>query len=132
MTFGHAVVWIDHQQAEIVYLSSFDEHTTHISCADGPRKLHRKSGIPGAGRAPGSHAFFDEVADAVTDVRAVLILGPGLAKVELAAHLTHSRPEVARKVVGLEAVDHPTHGELVAYARDFFRRADQLEGVDVR
>jgi stalled ribosome rescue protein Dom34 len=132
MTFAHAVVWIDHQQAEIVHLSSVDEHTAHITCPEAPRKLHRKSGIPGAGRAPVSHAFFDEVADALTDVRAVLILGPGLAKVEFAAHLTQRRPDVARKVVGLEAVDHPTHGELVAYARDFFRRADQLEGVDVR
>jgi hypothetical protein len=132
MTFAHAVVWIDHQQAEIVHLSSVDEHTAHVTCPEPRRKLHRKSGIPGAGRAPVNPAFFDEVADAVTDVRTVLILGPGLAKVELAAHLTNHRPEVARKVVGLETIDHPTHAELVAYARSFFRRADQLEGVDVR
>jgi NADPH-dependent 2,4-dienoyl-CoA reductase/sulfur reductase-like enzyme len=132
MTFAHAVVWIDHQQAEVVSLSSARERTGHIMSPAPPRKLHRKSGIPGAGRAPVSHAFFDAVADALTDVRTVLIVGPGLAKVELAAHLEERRPDVFLKVAGVEAMNHPTHAELVARARTFFRRKDQLEGIEVR
>jgi stalled ribosome rescue protein Dom34 len=132
MTFAHAVVWIDHHRAELVHLSSTDEHTAHVTCPDPPRKLHRKSGIPGAGRAPLNREFFDAVARALDDVRSVLVVGPGIAKVEFAAHLTQRHPALARKVAGLEALDHPSHAELVGYARTYFKRLDQLEGVDLR
>lgn len=132
MTFAHAVVWIDHHRAELVQLSRSDEHTAHITCPHSPRKLHRKSGIPGAGRAPVNRAFFDDIAGALEDVRSVLVVGPGIAKVEFASHLTQRHPAIARKVVGLEALDHPTHAELVSYARGYFERIDQLDGVDVR
>ena len=132
MTFAHAVVWIDHHQAEVVHLSSLDEHTDHIPSPDAPRRLHRKSGIPGSGRGPIDRDFFDEVARAVADVTSILVVGPGIAKVEFAAHLTRRHPAVARKVAGLEPLDHPSHGQLVDYARGYFRRVDQLAGVDLR
>ena len=132
MTFAHAIVWIDHHRAELVHLSSADEHTAHIDCPDPPRKLHRKSGIPGPGRAPLNRAIFDDVARGLDDVRSVLVVGPGIAKVEFAAHLTQHHPTIARKVVGLEVLDHPSHSELVTFARRYFKRLDQLEGVDLK
>jgi stalled ribosome rescue protein Dom34 len=132
MTFAHAIVWIDHQRAELVHLSSSDEHTAHIERPEPRRRLRRKSGTRGTGRTPVSRAFFDEIAGDLHDVSSVLIVGPGIAKVEFAAHLTQRHPAIARRVVGLEAMDHPSHAELVRYARSYFKRVDQLEGVDLR
>lgn len=33
---------------------------------------------------------------------------------------------MADKVIGVETVDHPTDGQVLAYARRYFRAADQM------
>jgi hypothetical protein len=36
------------------------------------------------------------------------------------------QPGVAAKVIGIEALDHPSDGELLAFARKFFAPDDRL------
>lgn len=98
MTLAHAVGWIDHQRAAVVHLSSLDEQTTQILSSNPRRKLHRGSGVPGTGRAPVSHAFFDDVARCSQNVPRVLVVGPGVAKVEFVTHLTQRHPSIAGNV----------------------------------
>jgi hypothetical protein len=38
---------------------------------------------------------------------------------------------VAKQVVGVESLDHPSDGELLAFAKRYFKRVDALRG-DVR
>ena len=37
-------------------------------------------------------------------------------------------PVIAGKVVGIESVDHPSDGQLLAYARHYFVKIDRMRG----
>jgi stalled ribosome rescue protein Dom34 len=106
----HAVVFIDHEEAKIhhVDLDSFDEKTIASPHA------HVRS------RPDDQKHFFEDVAKALQDAEEILIVGPSTAKLQLInyAH-THDRA-LAAKIVGVETVDHPTDGQLVAHARKYF------------
>jgi hypothetical protein len=56
----------------------------------------------------------------------ILITGPAGAKQELLTYLTEQQPGMAARVAGVEPLDHPTDGELVAFARKFFKAADRM------
>ena len=57
-----------------------------------------------------------------------LIVGPAQAKLRLVKHIhVHDHGSVD-KIIGVETVDHPSDGQLVAYARKYFLTKDQLLG----
>jgi len=122
----HAIVWLDHLTARVITFSDGEGKTIPIESQSTHRQLHRKSGKPGSGHAPDDAAFFEDVAAVVADVREVLITGPGTAKVAFKKHVDERHPDLARRIVGVETVDHPSDGELTAYARKYFHRVDQL------
>lgn len=125
MTFAHAVVWIDHIEATIIEFSQHDHRVSTIH-VDRPRgKLHHKAGAPGSGREATDPSFFDAVVHAVSAPK-ILLVGPGTAKVTFDRSMKENHPEFAKRIVDVQTVDHPTHGQLLAVARDFFRRYDQL------
>ena len=126
MSYVHAVIWLDHLKARIVAFSDGAGETIPIESESTRRQLHRKSGKPGNGHAPDDVAFFQDVADAVSDVREVLITGPGTAKTAFKRYLDDHHHELAQRVVGVETTDHPSDGELLAFGRKYFRRVDQL------
>ena len=77
-------------------------------------------------REPGTREFFDEVASKLGGFRGVIIVGPGTARTEFAGHIAHLYPMLAKRVWGIEAMDHPTDAQIVAVARKFFRAADRM------
>jgi hypothetical protein len=70
--------------------------------------------------------FFAEVAKALDGVDAILIVGPSSAKLELFRHLHKHEGRLEQKVVGIETVDHPTDGQIVAMARIAFKASDRM------
>ena len=50
-----------------------------------------------------------------------MIIGPASAKTELARFLREQHPKVSERVVAVETADHPSDGEIVAYARKHFK-----------
>ena len=48
------------------------------------------------------------------------------SKTDLIAHLREQFPAVAKKIWSVAAVDHPTDGELVVAARQFFKTATRV------
>jgi hypothetical protein len=66
------------------------------------------------------------VAKAIADAGAVLITGPANAKTELVKHIHAHEPQLMKIIVGIETVDHPTDGELVAHARTYFKAEDLM------
>ncbi len=117
----HAVVWIDHSQAKIFHLglSGADEVALHPHLQT--RHLHHKAGSIGAGHAGPDKAFYGEVTKAVADAGEILIIGPAGAKTELANHMRTHAPDVAKRIVAVEAAEHPSDGEIVAYAKRHFK-----------
>ena len=55
-----------------------------------------------------------------------LITGPASAKNELASYIRQENPDLAQRISGVEAMDHPTDGALVAFARKFFKADDRM------
>ena len=63
--------------------------------------------------------YYDMIIARIRPAKAVLILGPGEAKVELNARL--EREALGGIVAGVETVDKMTPGQLSAKVRDYFR-----------
>ena len=122
-THFHAVVWIDHSQARIFHvgLSGADEMTLHPHLPT--RHLHHKAGAIGSGHAAADKDFLAEIASALADAGEILILGPAGAKTELAKFLRDKHPAIGARIAAVEAADHPTDPQIVAYARQHFRMA---------
>lgn len=128
MTFPHAIVWIDHRHAKVVGVSPDEARHTVVHNDGASQRVHHRAGSVGSGHPRDDHRFFDRVVAAIGDVPEVLIVGPGSAKQEFATDLAARHASVAKRVVGVEGLDHPTDGELVAYARKAFKRVDGLLG----
>lgn len=116
---SHAVVWIDHHEARILHFNEGDVVCTHVRPHDQHVHLHHKANTVGSGRAPVDRDYYHRVATALGDNCLFLIVGPSTAKTELAASLT--APGVKDRLAGVQPMDHPTDGELVAHARKFFK-----------
>src|SRR4051794_38711766 len=117
MEHNHAVVWIDHSQARIFHFSSDEVDTIFLHPRNAHVHLHHKANEIGSGHAPEDIAFFKEVVDAIGSSKAVLLTGPGMAKTALMKYIAAHAPTRLASISGIETVDHPTDGALVAHAR---------------
>jgi stalled ribosome rescue protein Dom34 len=126
MTHSHAVVWIDHAEAKVPSFDAKDVQETAVHPATPHLHVHHKAGGSGTGKSAPDSKFLREVADSMRTFREILIVGPGLAKTEFADFIRGHDPSLGTKIVGVETVDHPTSGQIVAYARKYFRAADRM------
>jgi stalled ribosome rescue protein Dom34 len=124
MTTPHAVVWIDHEEARIFRFSGEDiervelhaaTHLHHHLRRDKDRKLSDPN-------------FYEQTAKQLADADRILVVGPGKAKLEFLRHLHAHERATEAKVVAVESIDHPTNGQLVAYARQYFKHSDRMTG----
>lgn len=127
MKTNHAVIWLDHKEAHILF---FDADKNKIIRSESTQPhLHHKANEVGSGNAPEDHHYFARIISQVSDVAEILIVGPGFAKGELLKHASHYAPLIAKHIIGVETVDHPTDGQIVAYAKQYFKRFEQLKAV---
>ena len=119
----HAIVWIDHSKARVFHvgLSGQDEIILHPHLPT--RHLHHKANSIGSGHVGLDKEFFAQVMNAVSDAGEILIIGPASAKTELAKYLRDKHPQIADRVVAVEAVDHPSDPEILAQAKRYFKIA---------
>ncbi len=119
----HTVVWIDHHEAKLFNFGSDDVEKLVIHPDHPTRHIHHKSSSIGSGHDKTSEAYLHEVAQALGDAHAILITGPANAKTELVHHIQKHDPAIAKNIAGVEKVDHPSDGQLVALARKYFNIA---------
>lgn len=121
----HVAVWIDHQQARLFHVQGVrvDEQ---MLAAQSPHHRHARGAQEAKQNAEAAKRFFGHVAAALDGAEEILVLGPSSAKHELVSYMNVHAKHVASKVVGVEAVDHPTDGQLVALANKHFGRIDAL------
>lgn len=127
MPHYRAAVWIDHEQAKVYSLNRDAANEWKVRPADRHLHVHTKAGKGDAGKAAPDQHYFHSVGEAVKDAGEILIAGPGIAKTELMHHLQKHDPQIAKKVVGVEAMDHPSDGEFLKLARKFFTGVDNLK-----
>ena len=123
----HAIVWIDHREARVFHIGRTDVDRLVLHPDKPSVHIHHKAGSIGSGHAAEDQDFLHRIADSIADAGAVLITGPANAKTELVKHLHHHDPRLMNVISGVETVDHPTDGALVAYARRYFKAADLMQ-----
>lgn len=121
----HAVVWLDHNEARIFEFGGKDVGFQRIR-NEKAGHIHHKSGAIGSGHAPVDGEYLAAIAKALGAAREILLTGPASAKTELSRWLDRHAPDIAERVVGVETLDRFTDGEIVAFARKFFARADRM------
>jgi stalled ribosome rescue protein Dom34 len=128
MKTRHAAVWIDHDEAKIFYLNP---ETFDASSVQAPHShVRRHEGTTRERNHPTDEEhFFRDVARALDGAEEILVVGPAQAKLEFMKHVREHDKPLAAKVLGVETVDHPTDGQLVAHARKYFRIADRKRPV---
>lgn len=124
MSHYHAVVWIDHREARVFHFNPTEVDELVLHPHDPTRHLHHKANSIGSGHAAEDQAFLEAVTVSVADAGAILVAGPANAKTELVKHIHRCHPNMMEAIAGVETVDHPSDGALVAYARKYFKAAD--------
>jgi stalled ribosome rescue protein Dom34 len=129
MSLTHAVVWLDHNEAHVLHFDDNAAENTKVSAHSKHKHLHSKAGTVGSGHAAEDQKYYHEVAHAIADAKEILVVGPSNAKLALIKHLHKHDPAIGDKVVGVESVDHPSDGQLLAYARHYFLKVDLMRGT---
>lgn len=112
------IVYMDHEHAKI-----FKMKPTGPDEVSMERREVRHHHNNEAAKHKDHNPFYHSVANELKTASEILVLGHGTAKQEFIHHLeNHHHADVAKKVVGVEAVDHPTDNQILAFARKFFQK----------
>jgi|SRR5450756_726778 len=122
----HALVWIDHREAKIFQFNATDSDNTTVRSEHPHQHIHHKANSGDSGHAPIDKEFLKHVAQAIAHAGAILITGPANAKTELVTYIKKEQPKLAEKISGVETLDHPSDGALLALARKFFKADDRM------
>lgn len=118
----HAVLWVDHQHAQVMHLEADSAQVQKIKAHIHHTRQH-------GSKVRTEHEFFGEVCDALTDIGEVLVTGSHKAQADFRHYVDKHRPAIAPHIAGWETVDHPSDGQLAALARKFFVAHDRMAGV---
>jgi hypothetical protein len=121
----HAVVWIDHRATHVLGFGQ-DEPSRNTIKSGAPEHIHHKAGSIGSGHVHDAPAYFDAIAAHLSGFHEILIVGPAEARTEFQAYLARYKPDIAKRVLAVEPMDHASEGEIIDHARHFFARADRM------
>jgi hypothetical protein len=122
MTLLRAVVWIDHQTAQILQFDAQHVQAHKVKSHAHPTAQH-------GSLVRTEHEFFADVCDALAGIPDVLAVGPKTGLAAFEHYATKHRPETASRIVAYDVVDHPTDNQLVALARKYFVKHDRMGGI---
>jgi len=119
MSHSHAVVWTDHQSAQVLQFDAEHMRAKKIRNHDHYTRQHGSA-------VRTEHEFFGEVCDVVDAVAEVLITGSHTAIADFRHYVDKHRPHAAPHIVAYDVVDHPSDNQLVAAARKYFLKHDRM------
>jgi hypothetical protein len=123
-------IWIDHRKTVTMNISD-EGHTTSLM-ESGMEKHVRFSGAAQDDSAEDQldsrftahlNKYYDRVISSIRDADAILVLGPGEAKVEFEKRLTGEA--LGGRVVGIETADKMTDRQIAARVRRQFPKRKQ-------
>jgi stalled ribosome rescue protein Dom34 len=126
MSFNNAVVWIDHTKAQIIHFDKDASESESLKTHSTHPHPHQRHGDTHASEDDNSR-FFDDIAGALGDVGAILVVGPAQEKNVFVTYLKAKSPAVAAKITAVETVDHPSDTQLLTFARKHFVGAGGLK-----
>ncbi len=131
----NAGMWIDHREAQIVFISDSGEEEVKILKSNVEKHVRSTGGSRSSapyGRqdvAAGDvqerrfyehlNAYYEEVIELLRDAESILVFGPGEAKGEFQKQIKSKASR--ERIVGVEAADKMTEPQLVAKVRKYFQ-----------
>jgi hypothetical protein len=127
-------IWIDHKKAVIVSASADSVTTRTLESGVGPHARYSdRGGYPtpdgphdggGEKKYEGRHdehldQYYDEVIGQLGQPEALLLFGPGEAKLQLEKRLSRSKA-LAERIVGIETTDKLTDPQIVAKVKEHY------------
>jgi stalled ribosome rescue protein Dom34 len=128
-THHHAVIWMDRQEARIIFFNSDDSVAQIIKAGHGAGHIHSRGGSSSGTHRHGDTAFFEEIAEALRPARAALLVGPSEAKSEFAAFLGKRYPKVNEAISEIQPAQRMTDPQLLAIGRSFFKAWDRVHAA---
>ncbi len=117
MSTFHSVVWLDQSEAHVVMFDREHAETHRIKS----RSHHKHQG-----KTDDLNTYFADIAQALVETREVLVAGPGLVRNKFRDWCIKHDANVAGVIVDSIAADHPTDPQLVAMARQYFKKFDSM------
>ncbi len=124
-------VWIDHKKAVVVQMKNGDKDIQVIESHVEPRTrlIHRSGGSDDLTNELHANQryeaylrqYYEKVMELLRTADAILILGPGEAKLELERMLRRSK-SVGKRIVAVETSDKMTHRQVTARVSHFFTK----------
>ena len=122
MTMFHAVVWVDHQSAQVLQFDAEHVQAQKVKAHTHHTRQHGSS-------VRTEHEFFAELCDALAGIAEVLVVGPKTGLADFRHYVDKHRPALARQIVGWEHGEHASERQLVALARQYFLKYDRMAGT---
>ena len=120
----HAVVQLDHHQAQVLHFDTHHVHAAHIE------PHHRRANTHDHGHdEPAEHALFAAVCQAVRDTQEVLVTGSHPVIGQFRHYVEAQRPQLVPHIADYRPAAPLSQGQLLALARQFFLRYDRLASV---
>ncbi|HVU04309.1 MAG TPA: hypothetical protein VHE30_21270 [Polyangiaceae bacterium] len=123
----HVAVWMDHHEAHVFHVDVAQPDDKIIQAPAHRVHRHPKGATAEHNHPEELHHFFKEVSSDLQGAERVLVVGPGTAKLQFIRYAHEHDPSLDPRIVGVETVDHPTDGQLVAYARRYFAADDRMQ-----
>lgn len=125
-THFHAMVWIDHREAKVFHFDAEHNEAVVVRNSHEHQNLHHKANSGDSGHAPVDKEYLHRVVAEIGTAGAILLVGPGSAKKELHTYIQRFRPDVASRIRAVQALDHPSDGQLLAQGRKYFAADDLM------
>jgi stalled ribosome rescue protein Dom34 len=122
----HTVVWIDHHEAKLFNFNASQYEREVVKSTHPHQHLHHKANSGDSGHALPDHDFYKHVGKAIGDAGAILVAGPSSAKQEFVSYVKVQDPALAKRISGVETLDHPPDGTIVEFGRTFFKSDDKM------
>ena len=118
-------VWIDHKKAVIVFVAAGEVTTTTLTSDVGAHP-HYSGSLEGGGEKKYEERhnqdldrYYDDVIGQLGKPDAVLLFGPGEAKLQLKARLGRSKMS-SESIVAVESTDKLTDPQIVAKVKEHY------------
>lgn len=122
-----SMVWVDFERAKLFHVSEDRMEREEIRASHVQHHTHKLNSDE-----RDDERMYREVGKRLVGRRRVLILGPGVAKSHLMQFLGNHFSGVFERIVGCEALDHPTDPELAAMALRFFGKSPKTESKAIK
>ncbi len=110
-------VWLDSEHAKF-----FEIDAGKVNHQTIKNKHHDHRTDSKAEHAHASDPLFKELTVKMGHAERILIIGPGLAKDHFKSYLEkHHHGGLAKKIIGMQTVDHMTDNQVLAWVREYFK-----------